>query len=859
MPPAKSHNLVVESNDTIKDRKADEHMKMVSHLMDDNGRITVLFVDDCEADRVVFERFADRENLPYDIAFAVSCNNACKLLSQQRFDIIITDYFLPDGNAADIIGHVRDTPVIVVTSAVAEDTAVCALKAGAQEYIVKDTQGTYLRILPIKIEIVLRRYRAEMQSQMLSEAVMCISDSVFITDMNDKIIYVNKAFCRQNGYCEKEMLGQPSRKLWEGDERSGLPTVDGPPEGVSPVWHGEFYHRRKDGDPFPISLSRSLIRNESGEPVAIVGVARDITERKKAESELQRAKDAAEAATKAKSEFLARMSHEIRTPMNAIIGMTGLLLSSRLESEQREYVETVRNSGDALLAIINDILDFSKIEAGKLELEHQPFDLRDCIEESLDLLAMKAADKDLSMAYLMDGCPESIIGDITRLRQVLVNLVGNAVKFTDHGEIIVSVTAKPVGEMRIATSAVHDAPGSGTHQHEHGDHAAAHLLNSLHFTVRDTGHGIPEDRIDTIFASFSQADASTTRQYGGTGLGLTISKKLVTMMGGTLWVSSTPGKGTSFHFTILAVSLTKSGNDYLHKVNDSFAGKYALIIEPNATIRSSIEMSVRTWGMVPHLVDSVQNAVRMTSNSSPPPHVALIDSVFIESAEVTVQQRLRDYFIKHGTPLVMLTSYGRGSGLKRVLTYNSYVNKPIKPSQLYDRLVEYFESEPLKVQETLNQAVLDPGTSKRMPLRMLLVEDNMVNQMVALRILEKMGYRADIAANGREAVQAVERQAYDLVFMDMHMPVMDGLEATEKIRSCGTLPNRPWIVAMTANVMKGDRERCLDAGMDDYVTKPVRIKALTAAIEQGYNRHKAATTNASGRDEPTHVMLPSDE
>ena len=500
--------------------------------------------------------------------------------------------------------------------------------------------------------------------------------------------------------------------------------------------------------------------------------------------------------------------------MNAIIGMTSLLRDSTLDPEQHDFIETIRYSSEALLTIINDILDFSKIEADKLELENQAFDLRECIESSLDLLAARAAEKGLDLAYFIDPkTPEAIIGDMTRLRQILINLLSNAVKFTEQGEVVLSVSGE-----RTSNLGAEGTPD----------------LYLLHFAVNDTGIGIPPDRMDRLFQSFSQVDTSTTRRFGGTGLGLAISRRLSEMMGGTMWVESTLGVGSTFHFTIQGIAATAPLRAYQDQVQPLLQGKKVLIVDDNTTNRRILSRQVEAWQMYYEATGSPFEALDWIRQGHTY-DIAILDMQMPEMDGLNLAKEIR----KHQTsaprlPLVMLTSMGQHEATGDTQDFAAYLNKPVKPSALFNTLVSIVTGQAIRVlpRAATEEPQLDAQMGKNLPLRILLAEDNATNQKLALRILARIGYQADVAGNGLEVLEATSRQSYDVVLMDVQMPELDGLEATRRIRREIPESQQPTVIAMTANAMQGDRELCLSAGMDDYVSKPIRIEALVGALSK---------------------------
>ena len=664
------------------------------------------------------------------------------------------------------------------------------------------------------------------------ELVETAQDAVFTLNEEGRFMSLNQAFEQATGWTREEWLGRTFTQLIHPDD---LPIAF---RQVQHVARGEapppFVLRvsKRDGTFVDAEYTVTPQLASDGRVVGVLGIARDVTERARVAEELHAAKEAAEAASRAKSEFLANMSHEIRTPLNAVLGLSELLLGTELSAEQQDYVETVRASGDALLAVISDILDFSKIEAGRLDVEHAPFDIRACVEESLDLVASTAASKGLELAYLVDQyVPATLLGDASRVRQILTNLLSNAVKFTEAGEVVVTVSSRPRDDRR------HD----------------------VHIAVVDTGIGIGPEAMDVLFDSFTQVDASITRKYGGTGLGLAISRRLAERMGGGMWAESTVGAGSTFHVTILA----EVGPEHsLRRPTDEglLRGLRVLVVDDNATNRLILSKQVRGWGMVPSEAGSAAEAMELLDREAAF-DVAVLDMCMPGVNGEALAREMREERSGAELPLVMLTSLGRRQEDPVDSPFAAYLTKPVKPSKLYDTLADvlsWAKDRPvadaaLTVTATPpvdRQAVASAGNGvphasdetgapeaddrlgTRHPLRILVAEDNPVNRKVALRMLERIGYGAEMTTNGVEAMSALERAVFDVVLMDVQMPEMDGLETARRIRRTFALGDRPRVIAMTAHALQGDRERCFEAGMDDYLTKPLDLHALSEALEK---------------------------
>jgi PAS domain S-box-containing protein len=680
--------------------------------------------------------------------------------------------------------------------------------------------------LELRVQVRTQELQLEVNERMRAEETLSeerkvlralidnVPDFMYVKDAESRFVVANASLARSMGVKSSEELLHKTdfdfypKELADAyyrDEQDVIRTKQ-------PLFNREEQGFDADGNKIWVLTTKVPLYDKSGQVTGVAGVGRDITHLKKTQEEMQNAREAAEAASRAKSEFLANMSHEIRTPLNGVMGMTDLALDTELTAEQREYLETVKMSGDSLLTVINDILDFSKIEAGKIDLEAIDFNLRESLETTLKTLALRADEKGLELlCEVAPEVPEIVRGDSSRLRQIVVNLVGNAIKFTDVGEVAVRV--------QVGTK-----NGTGC---------------VCHFTVADTGIGVPEDKRESIFDPFSQADTSTTRKYGGTGLGLTISTRLVEMMGGKIWVESEMGRGSRFHFTVkLGVADAKEIKLGTIAPPELLRGVKVLVVDDNRTNCRILEGMLTRWQMKPISVNGGAAALEQLSGAraaGDPYNLILTDMHMPDMDGFALVEQIRERPELATATIMMLTSAGhRGDAARcQELGVSAYLLKPIRQSELREAVARVLGARerdgaiPLITRFSLQDA-REPDAY----LNVLLAEDNLVNQRLVVRLLEKRGHRVVVAGTGLEALQALEKESFDLVLMDVQMPEMDGLEATAAIRerekSSGL--HQP-VVALTAHAMKGDREKCLAVGMEGYLTKPIRPHELDQLLE----------------------------
>jgi two-component system sensor histidine kinase/response regulator len=662
---------------------------------------------------------------------------------------------------------------------------------------------------------VLQETANESELPILRAVIDGLPDLIYIKDTQSRFLLANPAQRKfVTGKSDTEVIGHTDFSFFShetataflNDEQAIIRTGE-------PVVSQAERMKDFDGNDVWILTTKVPFRDKDGKVAGIIGIGRNVTTQKQVEAEMIQSRMQAEAANRAKSEFLANMSHEIRTPLNGVIGMTELALDTELTEEQREYLETVRLSASTLLNVINDILDFSKIEAGKIDIEMVDFDLRECVETTLKTLAHLAEEKGLELLCdIAHEAPSVVRGDSTRLGQMLLNLVGNAIKFTAEGQVAVKVDVEPqVGEDLV-----------------------------LHFTVSDTGIGVPKEKQKAIFDSFTQADASTTREFGGTGLGLTITSRLAAMMGGKIWVESEFGRGSDFHFTVsvgagnLLVPHTESNLSY-----GLLLRARVLVVDDNQTNRFILDRMLTRWGMRPDSVESGEAALGqlMSAFESGDPYLlVLTDKEMPKMDGFRLIEQIRGRVEISAANVIMMSSGVHRGDMARCkeLGFSAYLTKPVRQSELQDAIAHALDRRERHIGSKPAAPLDDRRTAqKATALHVLLAEDNMVNQRLATRLLEKRGHLVTVANNGQEAINLLENTSYDLVLMDVQMPHVDGLEATRMIRKREQENGmHQQIVALTAHAIKGDQERCEEAGMDGYLAKPIRPEELDALLQR---------------------------
>jgi two-component system sensor histidine kinase/response regulator len=792
----------------------------------------ILVVDDV-ADNVELLVYA-LEDQGYEVVKAYDGIEALELARLTKPDVIMLDIMMPGIDGIEACRRLKadpeleSIPVIMVTALEEDEGLMRGLEAGAQDYIVKPYN---VNVATARVQIAMERVRTAALWKLTQETLrereqwfQAVFNQTFqftkLLDPGGVVLEVNRVALELIRAGRASVVGRP---IWDGPYWEDSPRVrEQLKAGVAEAALGrtinfDVEHPGRDGEPVDLEFSLMPVTDNAGSVSLLLVVGHDITDRKRAQAAMRTAKEAAEAASRAKGEFLANVSHEIRTPMNAILGMTELTLDSDLNPEQRENLEIVRSAADSLLSIINDLLDFSKMEAGKLELDPVEFGLRGQIGDVLALLGRRAHAKGLELVYRVDpDVPDQLVGDPARLRQILVNLVGNAIKFTERGEIVVDVQ---LAEETWAEGNI-----------------------GLHFRVIDTGIGIPADSREAVFAPFTQADGSTTRRYGGTGLGLAISSQLIDLMCGRIWVESEVGRGSTFHFIAYLAESKATRSAERPSEEECLKGLSVLVVDDNPVNRRFLGDILTYWRMKPITADGAQAALAHLGRArevGTPFALVLIDAKMPDMDGFGLVERLKadpdlvEKMVLMQTSPIRQGNTRRGPGGEIKLRGGATVaclDKPINQLDLKSAILKVLDRQP---------SPSGPLTPR--PLRILMAEDNPFNQRVVLLMLTKMGHSVTIVVNGREAIAALESQPFDLVLMDLQMPEMDGFQATLAIRSAeaGTARHVP-IIALTAHAMKEDRDRCLEAGMDDYVSKPIARPKLRQAIEGCVSRIREA-------------------
>ncbi|MBC8353730.1 MAG: response regulator [Planctomycetes bacterium] len=778
--------------------------------------VRIMLIDDDEDSFIITRaRLSESPDERFELAWTSSYEEGLAAIQRDEHDVYLLDYRLGARDGLELlreaVGGGCTAPIIMLTGQADHDVDVQAMKGGAADYLVKDELNTNRLERTIRYAVERRRLLGDLDHEryLLHTLMDNLPDSIYFKDATGRFLRVSKAKAQRSGlHSPDEAVGKTDFDFFDpkdaehsfADERRVM-------ESGQPLMGKEEKHVWPDGRESWVATTKLPLRDTLGHVIGTFGISHDITEQKQAAEAYREAKEAAEAANRAKSNFVANMSHEIRTPMNAILGMTELVLDTKLTRSQREYLTMVHESGESLMSLLNDILDFSKIEAGKLDLDTTTFSLRESLGDTMKALGLRVADKKLELAWrVTPDTPDALIGDANRVRQVVVNLTGNAIKFTETGEVVVVVE----------------------HQVVEGNEV------ELHISVRDTGIGIPPEHLAKVFGAFEQADASTTRKYGGTGLGLAISARLAKLMGGRVWAESEVGRGSTFHFVGRFTLGDPQALNLPHRELVLLHDARVLVVDDNATNRRILEEMLSNWGLSVVAASTGAEALlwarqaKWDDNSF---RLLLTDINMPEMDGFELSRQIKDDRQLNELVIIALTSGSRVGDIARCeeLGIAAHLMKPVKQSELFDAIVKALDVtgvEPESVEPTATDLI-----APLPPLRVLLAEDSLFNQRLAIGVLERHRHQVVVANNGKEAVAAVQSSQFDVVLMDVQMPEMDGLEATAAIRQWeskvgGHIP----IIAMTAHAMKGDRELCLAAGMDGYVPKPVRAKELFAAM-----------------------------
>jgi len=784
--------------------------------------IRILYIeDDPGLARLVQKRL---QRAGYVVDIASDGEQGIAKYEADSYDLMFVDQNLPVYDGLEVIRILSSRgplpPTVMITGTGDEKVAVEAMKLGAGDYIVKDTGAGYLELLPSAIEKLLRQRRADEEKQQAEEArrkseerfrklFEQSNDAIFIHQAG-RIIDVNHRACEMLGYSKEQFLTMEIADLYPDEGYTESSKKINAPGGLNSIESilFETRFRKADGTVVDVEISSGIIDREKK---IIQGIARDITERKRTEAELQKAKEEAETANRTKTEFLASMSHEIRTPMNAIIGMADLLMETQLTPEQHQYVQVFQSAGENLLIIINDIIDISKVEAGHVQLETIDFDLTDIIENICDVMSVRAHEKGLELVYsAMPDVPTKLLGDPTRLRQILVNLIGNSIKFTEKGQVFIQIKTQEVKKENI----------------------------ELLFSITDTGIGIAPEQIDTIFDTFTQADSSTTRKYGGTGLGLAISKQLVELMGGHITVESKPDQGSTFSFTA-QFGIQTEPKGHIEKIALDMRGVKVLVVDDNETNRMILRTTLSKLGATITESDNGAHGLaefKRAMKTADPYQLALIDHRMPGMDGFELAKHIKETMgnIKN-TTVMMLTSDDRSGdrALCKEFDITFYLVKPIKRAELLAAIATIMGRKIEPVVGKIPEA-RSADLTKIRSLNLLLVEDSADNRLIIQAYFKRASDHIDIAENGAIAVEKFKSGKYDLVFMDVQMPVMDGYTATREIRKWEQEQGRKQtpIIALTAHAMKEDVQKSLDAGCTDHLTKPIRRATLMEAVQK---------------------------